>query len=46
MALINFSTVRKNMQLQSEQQIRNLRVQSEPNFEFRKKMRGDNNYYN
>lgn len=29
MALINFSTIRKNMQLQSEQQIRNLKTQSE-----------------
>ncbi len=29
MALINFSTLRKNMQLQSEQQIRNLKTQSE-----------------
>jgi hypothetical protein len=28
-ALINFSTIRKNMQVQSEQQIRNLRIQSE-----------------
>jgi|SRR5215216_3108544 hypothetical protein len=29
MALVNFSTVRKNMQIQSEQQIRNLKIQSE-----------------
>jgi hypothetical protein len=29
MALMNFSTVRKNMQMQSEQQIRNLKMQSE-----------------
>jgi hypothetical protein len=29
MALINFSIIRKNMQVQSEQQIRNLRIQSE-----------------
>jgi hypothetical protein len=29
MALVNFSTIRKNMQLQSEQQIRNLKTQSE-----------------
>ena len=29
MALVNFSTVRKNMQMQSEQQIRNLKIQSE-----------------
>ncbi|HEU4821815.1 MAG TPA: hypothetical protein VFS97_00160 [Nitrososphaeraceae archaeon] len=28
-ALVNFSTVRKNMQVQSEQQIRNLKIQSE-----------------
>ena len=28
-ALVNFSTVRKNMQMQSEQQIKNLKVQSE-----------------
>jgi len=28
-ALVNFSTLRKNMQLQSEQQIRNLKTQSE-----------------
>jgi hypothetical protein len=29
MALVNFSTVRKNMQVQSEQHIRNLKIQSE-----------------
>ena len=29
MALVNFSTVRKNMQIQSERQIRNLKIQSE-----------------
>jgi len=29
MALVNFSTLRKNMQLQNEQQIRNLKTQSE-----------------
>jgi hypothetical protein len=29
MALMNFSTLRKNMQFQSEQQIRNLKTQSE-----------------
>ena len=29
MALINFSTMRKNMQMQSEQQIINLKAQSE-----------------
>ena len=29
MALMNFSTVRKNMQMQSEQQIKNLKMQSE-----------------
>ena len=29
MALVNFSTVRKNMQVQSERQIRNLKIQSE-----------------
>jgi hypothetical protein len=28
-ALVNFSTLRKNMQMQSEQQIRNLKMQSE-----------------
>jgi|SRR5215208_1275292 len=28
-ALVNFSTIRKNMQVQSEQQIRNLKIQSE-----------------
>ena len=28
-ALMNFSTVRKNMQLQTEQQLRNLKTQSE-----------------
>jgi type II secretory pathway pseudopilin PulG len=29
MALVNFSTVRKNMQVQSERQMRNLKIQSE-----------------
>jgi hypothetical protein len=29
MALVNFSTVRKSMQMQSEQQIKNLKMQSE-----------------
>lgn len=29
MALVNFSTVRKSMQMQSEQQINNLKMQSE-----------------
>lgn len=29
MALVNFSTVRKSMQMQSEQQIKNLKIQSE-----------------
>jgi hypothetical protein len=29
LALVNFSTVRKNMQIQSNQQIRNLKIQSE-----------------
>jgi hypothetical protein len=29
MALMNFSTVRKNMQMQSEQQLKNLKMQSE-----------------
>ena len=29
MALVNFSTIRKSMQVQSEQQIRNLKAQSE-----------------
>jgi hypothetical protein len=29
MALLNFSTLRKNMQVQSEQQIKNMQVQSE-----------------
>jgi hypothetical protein len=29
MALLNFSTVRKNLQKQSEQQMKNLKVQSE-----------------
>ena len=29
MALMNFSTVRKNMQMQSAQQIKNLKMQSE-----------------
>ena len=29
MALVNFPTVRKNMQVQSERQIRNLKIQSE-----------------
>ena len=29
MALMNFSTARKNMQMQSEQQIKNLKMQSE-----------------
>jgi hypothetical protein len=28
-ALLNFSTVRKNIQKQSEQQMRNLKIQSE-----------------
>ena len=29
MALVNFSTVRKSMQVQSEQQMKNLKMQSE-----------------